>query len=208
MDVRCFSSPRDRRLSLCSASASAARRHPRRNSLSYCHLTPKAKAKAKPKLLPTLPRAEPCDTTRRPLALPITTPPCPLPLPLLPLPLPPPRSSHSLSLCPVYPALLCARPHAARHPHSPSLSRSCLSTSLAHSTAAAADLLKNRVLHTLSASAALAPARPPGLQPRRYTFTATHLAHRYIASEVSLHTPAPIRLHLVMQHRCGYMHRT
>ena len=145
MDVRCFSSPRDRRLSLCSASAA---RHPRRNSLllpSHAKANAKAKA-ANPPARRTL-RHHPLPTrvTNHHASLPTTTT------------VTATASLISLSLYQVCPALLCARPHAARHPHSLSLSRSCLSTSLAHSTAAA-DLLKNRVLHSLSASAAFAPA--------------------------------------------------
>lgn len=101
--------------------------------------------------------------------------------------------------------LLCARPHAARPPHSHSLSRSFHLRCLIHSTAAA-DLLKNRVLHSLSASAAFAPAA------RQASSHADILSPQLTSLIGTLHprsvfTPAPIRLRLVMQQRYGYTHR-
>lgn len=107
----------------------------------------------------------------------------------------------SLSL---YPSLRQAS-HAARPPHSLSLSRSFHLRCLIHSTAAA-DLLKNRVLHSLSASAAFAPAA------RQASSHADILSPQLTSLIGTLHprsvfTPAPIRLRLVMQQRYGYTHR-
>lgn len=173
MDVRCFSSPRDRRLSLCSASAA---RHPRRNSLllpSHAKANAKAKA-ANPPARRTL-RHHPLPTrvTNHHASLPTTTTatataslislslPC---LPCTPLRQASRRPTSSLTL-PLQVLSFHQPGPLDRRRRPPEEPRPPLSLCIC----------------------GVCTSCPPGLQPRRYTFTATHLTHRYIASEVSLH---------------------
>ena len=180
MDVRCFSSPRDRRLSLCSASAA---RHPRRNSLllpSHAKANAKAKAANPPARRTLRHHPPPTRVTNHHASLPTTTTTATATATataaatasLISLSLPctslrqasrRPTSSRTLPLQVFPPQVPDPLDRRRRPPEEP---RPPLSLCIC----------------------GVCTSCPPGLQPRRYTFTATHLAHRYIASEVSLHS--------------------
>ena len=171
--MRCFSSPRDRRLSSISLCSAASRRHPRRNSLSPTASASRAKAANPPAPNPATPSAAHsryqsprllahyhyCHCHR--LAHLTLSLPC---LPCTPLRQASRRPTSSLTLpLQVLSFHQPGPPDRRRRP--PEEPRPPLSLCIC----------------------GVCTSCPPGLQPRRYTFTATHLTHRYIASEVSLH---------------------
>ena len=171
MDVRCFSSPRDRRLSLCSASAA---RHPRRNSLllpSHAKANAKAKAANPPARRTLRHHPPPTRVTNHHASLPTaaTTTASLISLALYRQasrrPTHPPSHTHILSHRPASFHLPDLRDHRCQPPEEsrrPSCVCGVLTTCLS------------------------------GLQPRRFALTAIHLASQVLRTRGQSSLPCPL----------------